>query len=171
MPNRGYQAGGQPKLFFCNGDFIWATQNPIPRLAQGGFLQALKGIWAHATDGADLLYCMCGKPTAQTYAYGEQALQKLGGDTIKTVYMIGDNTASDIAGANAYQSQCGYEWRSILVETGVYKAGTTPDIAPNHIASNVAEAVEWAFADAAKQTEEQQQTTGSASSSDVGCCC
>lgn len=151
LPNCGYQSDDQPKLFFCNGDFVWSTQHPIPRLAQGGFLQALKGAWAYATNDVELLYCICGKPTAQTYAYGEEALEKIGGRSIKTVYMIGDNTESDIAGSNAFESRCGYQWRSVLVETGVYQAGTKPNITPTHIARNVAEAVEWAFADSAKE--------------------
>ncbi len=59
--------------------------------------------------------------------------------------MIGDNPASDIAGANTYESQCGYQWKSILVETGVYRAGTVPAHQPTHTAKNVKEAVEWAL--------------------------
>lgn len=151
LANSGYQSDGQPKLFFCNGDFVWSTQHASPRLAQGAFLHALRGIWSHATDGVELLYCICGKPTARTYAFGEKALQKIGGDEIEIVYMIGDNTESDIAGANAFVSRCGYEWQSILVETGVYQHGTKPNVTPTHIARNVAEAVAWAFADAAKK--------------------
>ncbi|KAI1250756.1 hypothetical protein MGN70_007814 [Eutypa lata] len=64
---------------------------------------------------------------------------------IKTVYMVGDNPESDIAGANAYSSQVGLEWKSVLVETGVHVSGTRPAHQPTYIASNVKKAVEWAL--------------------------
>ena len=69
----------------------------------------------------------------------------LDGANIDTVFMIGDNPESDIAGANAYESECGYNWQSVLVETGVYRAGIFPTHQPNYIASNVTEAIEWAL--------------------------
>lgn len=156
LSNSGYLQDGQPKLFFCNPDLEWKTEHEHPRLAQGAFREALRGLWNHATQGAaQLEYTICGKPTHTTYQYGERALQDLiaanpsldGGD-IEFVYMIGDNSASDIAGANTYKPQRGYRWRSVLVETGVYRTGTIPAHVPNHIAKDVKVAVEWALADA-----------------------
>ncbi|KAI9172700.1 hypothetical protein HJFPF1_02211 [Paramyrothecium foliicola] len=153
LPNNGYLQDGQPSLFFCNPDFEWATKYNLPRLAQGGFREALLGLWTHATKGtAKLDYTICGKPTETTYQYGERVLMdRIAGDPrygkdIKTVYMIGDNPESDIAGANAYTSQHSLKWRSILVETGVYPAGTVPAHQPHHTAKDVTEAVNWALA-------------------------
>ena len=55
-----------------------------------------------------------------------------------------DNPASDIAGANHFESPSGTIWDSILVQTGVYKSGT-PAHKPKAIVSNISEAVHWAL--------------------------
>ena len=159
LPNRGYQQDGQPGLYFCNPDLTWATKYSQPRLAQGSFASALEGIWASQTGGAELLNRFtCGKPTATTYEYAERVLldyhftlydphhpDVLQNQKIGTVYMIGDNPASDIAGANAFKSPTGVEWNSVLVESGVYEAGTVPAHEPTGIAKGVKEAVKWAL--------------------------
>jgi HAD superfamily hydrolase (TIGR01456 family) len=153
LPNFGYLQDGQPELYFCNPDFEWSTKHEHPRFAQGAFREALRGLWTYATkEVAELEYHICGKPTATTYDYGERALQKyittnptVNGENVRTIYMIGDNPESDIAGANAYKSECGYQWKSILVETGVYRAGAIPTRMPNHTAKDVKAAVEWAI--------------------------
>lgn len=177
LPNRGYLQGAQPKLFVCNPDFQWATQAPLPRLAQGAFVEALRGLWSKATGGAELHYQACGKPTERTYEFGETALHRWNyrddssistpasaepvaslkqrhadesgvaivsprrARDISTVYMVGDNPASDIAGANAYQSRLGYAWKSVLVGTGVHVPGTTPAHVPGRFCADVLEAV------------------------------
>lgn len=69
----------------------------------------------------------------------------LDSEKIKTVHMIGDNPESDIAGANSYESPCGYLWQSVLVETGVNRAGTIPAHIPHHTPKDVNAAVEWAL--------------------------
>ncbi|KAH8898339.1 HAD-superfamily hydrolase [Thozetella sp. PMI_491] len=153
LPNNGYLQDGQPKLFFCNPDFEWSTQHQHPRLAQGGFREALRGLWQHATKGeAELDFTLCGKPTETTYLYAERVLQDYYAanpgrlpKNIRAVYMIGDNPESDIAGANAYESRYGSQWRSILVETGVYVAGSLPAYAPHFKAKTVNDAVELAL--------------------------
>ncbi|KAJ1326591.1 HAD-IIA family hydrolase [Microdochium nivale] len=205
LPNNGYLQDGQPRLFFCNPDFEWATSHPHPRFAQGAFREALEGIWRFATSrrgssssdagggAARLEYTICGKPTGKTYIYGERVLHaynerlqdeieqvvkerddnEVGGKQdgtvhimadgdgaittatapgtsgrreISHVYMIGDNPESDILGANSYTSRFGATWKSILVETGVYVAGTMPAHEPHHVARDVQSAVDWALA-------------------------
>jgi ribonucleotide monophosphatase NagD (HAD superfamily) len=64
---------------------------------------------------------------------------------LQKVYMIGDNPASDIKGANDFQSPEGTEWESIFVETGVYKAGSTPKHVPTTTVHGVLNAVKWAL--------------------------
>ncbi|KAM0325861.1 hypothetical protein ACHAQA_007164 [Verticillium albo-atrum] len=157
LPNNGYLQDNQPKLFFSNPDFEWATQHEQPRLAQGGFREALNGLWAYKTkEKSKLEYTIMGKPTEVTYLYGEKMLKSWNdrlntehtrdpAHKIKTVYMIGDNPESDIVGANNFKSRFGYDWKSILVESGVYKAGTKPSCDPTHIAKDVRSAVEWAL--------------------------
>ena len=55
-----------------------------------------------------------------------------------------DNPASDIAGANKYESPLGTTWNSILVQTGVYKSGS-PAHEPKVIVPNISAAVQWAL--------------------------
>jgi HAD superfamily hydrolase (TIGR01456 family) len=155
LPNNGFLQDGQPKLYFCNPDFEWATQHDRPRFAQGAFIQALQGLWDYSTKRQGKLeYSIIGKPTRATFQYGEMVLQKYNNklneingtsNQIKRVYMIGDNPESDIDGANNYQSTVGIEWKSVLVETGVYAAGSLPAHKPSHIAHNVQAAVNWAM--------------------------
>ncbi|KAI1168881.1 HAD-like domain-containing protein [Nemania serpens] len=155
LPNNGFLQDGQPKLYFCNPDFEWATQHAQPRFAQGAFIRALEGIWNYSTNGKGILeYSTIGKPTRAAFQYGERMLRryndrlnKINGTSnqIKSVYMVGDNPQSDITGANNYQSAFDIEWKSVLVETGVYVAGTVPAHKPSHIARNVQDAVKWAI--------------------------
>lgn len=148
LPNNGYGVDS-PHIYWCNPDLTWATTNPNPRVAQGSFRAALQGIWKSQT-GLDHLpkETLVGKPTEATYLYGERVLREwnvqingLRARNIDTVYMVGDNPPSDIQGANAFQSPNGLKWKSILVETGVYKAGDEPPFKPDYIVANVLEAV------------------------------
>ena len=154
--NNGYLQENQPDVYFCNPDLKWATSATHPRLAQGAFKAALTGLWQKETGGADISYKVCGKPTHPTYQYGEKALQEWNerqreaGNaprTIQTVYMIGDNPASDIQGARNFMRMKKFPWKGVLVETGVYEAGTIPEHEPTHIAPNVNDAVRWALKD------------------------
>lgn len=159
LPNNGYGQDGQPATYWCNPDLTWATAHPLPRVAQGSFRAALQGIWL-AQTGLDHIpnETTIGKPTRATYLYGEKTLvaynKKLHDDDaphIDTVYMVGDNPSSDIQGANAFHSERGIEWRSILVESGVHVAGTTPAHKPNHIVPDVLEAVKLALGECAPE--------------------
>lgn len=49
LPNNGYLQDGQPKLYFSNPDFEWATRHDQPRFAQGAFREAFRGVWNYAT--------------------------------------------------------------------------------------------------------------------------
>lgn len=96
-----------------------------------------------------------GKPTRATYDYAASLLHSaiFSPSSISLhptgpapplpgrVYMVGDNPASDIAGANAYG------WESILVQTGVFR-GARPDEAdhvPTVVKRDVLEGVKWAL--------------------------
>jgi HAD superfamily hydrolase (TIGR01456 family) len=149
LPNNGYQQDGQPTVYFSNPDLLWAAKYNLPRLGQGGFREALEGIWAAITGGpskgVQLQKVVMGKPYKPTYEFAEKRLiahrreltknenTRLG--PLKRVYMVGDNPASDIAGGNNYESPYGTDWASILVKTGVYAEGTTPAHQPRQIVS------------------------------------
>jgi len=64
---------------------------------------------------------------------------------LQRVFMVGDNPESDIRGANEFQSPYGTEWWSVLVKTGVFKAGTVPAHKPKTIVDDVLGAVKWAL--------------------------
>lgn len=100
-----------------------------------------------------------GKPTNATYTYAAHLLSSqiahlTSGTPINLhptsssapslpgrVYMIGDNPASDIAGANAFG------WESILVKTGVFRGEKREDAehVPTVVAEDVWEGVKWAL--------------------------
>ncbi|KAI0886144.1 putative HAD superfamily hydrolase [Annulohypoxylon maeteangense] len=155
LPNRGWQRDGQPSLFFSNPDLFWSAAYPLPRFGQGAFQAALAGVWDEVTGGkAELERTVIGKPYARTYGFAERVLnahraKTLGVDAeklepLKRVYMVGDNPASDIRGANEYVSPLGTKWSSILVRTGVWNPdrGGSPAYWPDVIAKDVKEAVE-----------------------------
>ncbi|KAL1986359.1 hypothetical protein VTN96DRAFT_6438 [Rasamsonia emersonii] len=154
LPNRGYQQDGQPPLYFSNPDLWWAAAYHLPRLGQGGFREALEGVWAATTGGPSkgvvLQKTIIGKPYEHTYAFAERQLlrnrsrmfQSDNLPPIRRVYMVGDNPESDIRGANSYRSKHGSDWHSILVRTGVYNGGE-PAWTPRTIVDNVLKAVEW----------------------------
>jgi HAD superfamily hydrolase (TIGR01456 family) len=160
LPNRGYQQDGQPPLYFSNPDLLWAAKYHLPRLGQGGFREALEGVWAAVTGGpgagVQLQKTVMGKPHRPTYEFAEKRLVAHRRDLLKQqghegevaelkrVYMVGDNPESDIAGGNNYESPRGTDWVSVLVETGVYAKGSTPSQRPRKIVPDVWDAVRWA---------------------------
>ncbi|EGN99616.1 hypothetical protein SERLA73DRAFT_179710 [Serpula lacrymans var. lacrymans S7.3] len=131
-------------LVFCNPDLVWRSDFERPRLGQGAFKDAFQAVFKSLT-GSTYPHVQFGKPTEATYAFAENVLQdqsqKLWGHRqFPSVYMIGDNPESDIAGANAAR------WKSILVHTGVYDPQMgPPSHKPTYEASDVAEAVNMAL--------------------------
>ena len=105
LPNRGWQQDGQPLLYFSNPDLFWAAAYHLPRMGQGAFREAFRGLWNAVTGGpekgVELKIEMFGKPYQGTYEFAENRLQayrnkilNLGtgvntGNRLKKVYMIG----------------------------------------------------------------------------------
>ncbi|KAJ3154172.1 hypothetical protein HDU86_004716 [Geranomyces michiganensis] len=132
-------------LYSSAADFLWANEHPHPRLGQGGFLAALRGVWAQMVGDptAQLpITTQFGKPSAPTYDYAKRVMGDgvVGGvDAVGDVYMIGDNPESDIKGANAHG------WVGVLVETGIYKRGDALEGGrkPAVVVNDVEAAVDW----------------------------
>lgn len=169
LPNNGFQQDDQPPLYFSNPDLWWAAKYHLPRLGQGGFREALEGLWAAHTGGkeagVELKKEVIGKPYTKTYAYAEGLITrhreimlkgKVDGrpEPLKRVYMVGDNPESDIKGGNDFRSPVGTEWWSVLVKTGVHRDGQEPRWKPRTIVEDVRGAVEWAL-------KKEQWKTGS----------
>lgn len=151
LPNNGYLSDGQPELYFSNPDLWWASSYPLSRLGQGAFRAALEGVWKEVTYGsAELRHTTMGKPYQMTYEFAERQLRansaRIGREAPSKIYMVGDNPASDIAGANGYKSPFGSEWVSILVRTGVWR-GHKSAHEPRRVARDVFDAVQWALQD------------------------
>lgn len=105
LPNRGYLQDGQPPLYFSNPDLWWAAKYHLSRLGQGGFREALEGVWAAVTGGhghqpAKLEKTVIGKPHHPTYEFAEKRLRAHRDDLfagqgelepLRKVYMVGDN--------------------------------------------------------------------------------
>lgn len=160
LPNHGYLQDGQPALYYANPDLWWAAKWHLPRLGQGGFREAMEGIWDAVTGGEEkgieLKKTIIGKPYHETYAFAEKKLKRhrdyllrtkaVDGvlQPLQTVYMIGDNPESDIRGANNYRSPDGTKWESILVQTGVWQPGKPLPVEPSRIENGVLGAVRWA---------------------------
>jgi HAD superfamily hydrolase (TIGR01456 family) len=170
LPNCGYQEDGQPPLYFSNPDLWWAAAYHLNRLGQGGFREALEGVWAATTGGPSkgvkLRKTLIGKPYHHTYAFAERQLIRnwsrtsgnRQGHPLRRVFMIGDNPESDIRGANSYRSEHGSEWISILVRSGVYSGGE-PTCSPRIIVDDVYDAVQWAL-ESCEQSGSKRLITG-----------
>ncbi|KAF9112028.1 hypothetical protein BGX27_004113 [Mortierella sp. AM989] len=137
-------------IYFSNPDIVWSNEYPVPRFGQGTFKICLEKIYKAMTN-QELVYTTFGKPMSNTYKYADTLLNMLaplpigpnGQPTKRTVYAIGDNPYSDIAGANAHG------WDSVLVRTGVFR----PNGFENHsvhpataVVDHVEDAVRWIIA-------------------------
>ncbi|KAL0072764.1 hypothetical protein AAF712_000527 [Marasmius tenuissimus] len=133
------------EIIFCNPDLLWKSDFPRPRLGQGAFKESFQAVYK-ALTGHTYPFVQFGKPTTPTYKYAEKVVTQLMKErygskaAVPSMYMIGDNPASDIAGAN------GAGWSSVLVHTGVFDPhlGIPPEHTPTHQAPDVEAAVRWA---------------------------
>ncbi|KAI6373136.1 hypothetical protein MCOR25_003534 [Pyricularia grisea] len=173
--NGVWQQDGQPEICFSNSDLLWASKHPMPRLGQGAFQAAVGGVFKAIKDQlgtkgprqelsrASLVATRLGKPMIGTYKFAERVLMEhrarlLGprqaeSRPLKSVYMIGDNPDSDIAGAKNYTyhqkktGKAGATWFGVLVETGVFKSLVKAPMRhkPAIIVKDVFRAVRWAL--------------------------
>ena len=129
-----------PPLYFTNPDFLFSGRSAAPRLAQGAFRTALDAIHRQYT-GRTLSYQLMGKPELITFRWAERMQQAradaMGLGRVERRYMIGDNTAADVRGAN----RAG--WTSVFVRTGTIARGEAEDERPSVVCADVGEAVEW----------------------------
>ena len=163
LPGSGWQGHGQPELYFSNADLFWSTGFHQPRFGQGAFQAAVAGVWTRITGGHELRRKVMGKPYEETYRFAERVLNSYRNELLRngtghvtapplrSVYMVGDNPESDIAGANDYNSEAGTDWRSVLVRTGVWTPERGGEEAlqgrfkPKMVVNDVREAVRWAL--------------------------
>ena len=167
LPGKIHTKNPQPSLYFAANDFQYQAKFPIPRFGMGAFRIILETLYEKLT-GRALLYTSFGKPKAVAYELAGQALHKVArtmcsqhpqdilqvahqnspqsagnvsedNSFIKTMYMIGDNPETDIAGAIAI----GRPWVSILVQTGCFQGGNHDLYPADKVVEDVYEAVEF----------------------------
>ncbi|KAK9472058.1 HAD-like domain-containing protein [Dipodascopsis tothii] len=137
----------QVPIYFSNNDLLWANDYSLPRYGQGAFRACIESAYKEYT-GADLRSVIIGKPFTETYDFADKVLREFRqthGHTgeLERVYMVGDNPASDIMGANSYG------WKSMLVKTGVYREAehrelvATPDFYCEDVFNAVRQALKF----------------------------
>ena len=149
-----------PPVYFTNPDFLFSGRFSSPRLAQGAWRIALDAIHRQYT-GRPLSYQLMGKPELITFRWAERMQQQRADDMqagrVVRRYMIGDNTAADIRGAN----RAG--WTSVFVRTGTIPRGESEDEQPHVVCGDVGEAVEWIVEQERKAQSGQHRSASSGS--------
>mmetsp|Transcript_13188 Transcript_13188/g.24454 ORF Transcript_13188/g.24454 Transcript_13188/m.24454 type:complete len:342 (+) Transcript_13188:196-1221(+) len=143
---RGLKQGEKPiPVYNSNEDFVFASTYDHPRFAQGAFVETLSHLYK-LSGGDQLEIERFGKPNKVTFDYAENLLEAKeagpkknapAGSTLDRIFMIGDNPAADIEGAN----KAGGAWRSVLLESGIYKDGDDTNGA-HHVLPDVLTAIE-----------------------------
>ncbi|KAH3686632.1 hypothetical protein WICPIJ_002382 [Wickerhamomyces pijperi] len=145
-------------VIFSNDDWLWANEYHLPRYGQGVTRFFIESLYKR-NHGKELNRTVLGKPTKIAYDYAHSILinrsiqisgtggplrvAKLGESItqspLKSVYMIGDNPASDIIGGFNYGFETG------LVRTGVYRDGDVLPCKPTVIGDDVLSVVTQAL--------------------------
>lgn len=128
-------------IVFSNNDFLWANDYNLPRFGQGAIRITIEALYkeVNALKGNEILKSnILGKPFEIQYDFAHNVLidwntklaenrtnelhqllpklnEKPKNSPFKKIYMVGDNPASDIQGANDNG------WESLLLRTGVYR--------------------------------------------------
>ncbi|KAJ1021214.1 hypothetical protein NDA18_005455 [Ustilago nuda] len=135
----------QIPIYFSHGDLLWGNDHSVVRFGQGAFRLAIE----NHTTGREMHSTVFGKPNRITYDYANELLRQHLINTAPSsttaekakifgpsVWMVGDNTESDIKGA------VDFGWSSALVRTGVYKDHKgPPNYKPTILVDNVEQAV------------------------------
>jgi HAD superfamily hydrolase (TIGR01456 family) len=153
----------QIPLYSSNADLVYSSPYECPRYTQGAFITGFRSIFEAYIGSKEprLVISYTGKPFAIQYRSAEQMLfhaaafngdSSIAPDSLPSptgqgwqFFGVGDNPAADIRGANL----AGPNWKSILVQSGVYKGG---DVQPqetcegdraDHVCAGVVEAIDY----------------------------
>ncbi|KAL8708104.1 MAG: hypothetical protein Q9220_006958 [cf. Caloplaca sp. 1 TL-2023] len=153
-----------PPIYFSNPDIHWSSSHHLPRLGQGAFQAAFRGVW-NAVTHLPLHATTIGKPSQAAFEFAEKILlshrrellslpsSPAGDDQekeiseLEKIYMVGDNPLSDIQGGNTYRSPRGTKCDTILVRSGVFDGADDSQLThkPTTIVKDVHEGVTWAL--------------------------
>lgn len=137
-----------PPVYFSHNDVVWSAAHEHVRLGMGALRRMFEITFKDLTGGKGKLNTHAfGKPQVSTFEFASRLMGQWRKSTHglvappKTVYFVGDTPESDIRGTNAVNEKAENDWYSILVETGVYQAGTEPAYKPRVTVPNVLDAV------------------------------
>ncbi|KAG9246766.1 HAD-like domain-containing protein [Calycina marina] len=136
-----------PPIYFSHNDIVWSAAHDNVRIGMGALRKMVEMLFKDVTKGKELETIAFGKPQIGTFEFATRLLQQWRKDEHRinappeTVYFVGDTPESDVQGTNRFNEKAKNDWYSILVETGVYQAGTEPAHKPRITVSNVLEAV------------------------------
>ncbi|KAG0598629.1 hypothetical protein M758_12G089100 [Ceratodon purpureus] len=159
----------QPPIFFAADDFEYPAKFSVPRFGMGAFRIALETLYVKLTK-RPLAFTSFGKPKPIVYHLAGKSLHNIArmmhfqdkmllpstetsspstlelpepreeDPPLKTLYMIGDNPETDIAGA----IRVGRPWFSILVRSGYFRGTGNHDKYPaDKVVDDVYEAVDF----------------------------
>lgn len=161
-PGKSDIGAPQPPIYFAADDFEYPTKFPVPRFGMGAFRIVLETLYVKLTK-RPLVYTSYGKPKPVVYHNARKTLLNIAtvmsaglemaesgeqgawigredDSAFKTIYMIGDNPETDIAGAIG----AGRPWFSILVRSGNFRGTGNHDKFPaDKVVNNVYEAVDF----------------------------
>lgn len=138
-----------PPIYFSHSDVLWSAAHDDPRLGMGALRGIVEYTFKEVTKGKTLTTHAFGKPQIGTFEFATRLLQRWRKNEHNldsppdTVYFVGDTPESDIRGTNRYNVQAENDWYSILVQTGIYQAGTEPAYKPRNTVDNVLDAVNF----------------------------
>ncbi|ORC92028.1 uncharacterized protein TM35_000042420 [Trypanosoma theileri] len=101
-------------------DLLWATEALLPRLGQGAVREMISAVFESVT-GNGMQVTTYGKPRAIAYAFAERRMEEITArlgwnpQSLRSIFMVGDNLETDIVGANAR----GGRWTSVHVLSGI----------------------------------------------------
>ncbi|KAJ0393573.1 hypothetical protein P43SY_005142 [Pythium insidiosum] len=112
-------------LYSACSDFQYVGEFHLPRYGAGAFRAVMEDLY-YRTTGHHLDQTLFGKPERTSFQYAESLIDGQHSN-VQRIYMVGDNPATDVKGAN----DAGGRWKSILTLTGMH-------VGPDNHATNPA---------------------------------
>ena len=150
-----------PPVYFSHNDVVWSTSHRHSRIGMGALRASLEALYK-AITGKELQTFAFGKPQIGTFHFATRLMQEWRQETLgittppSTVYFVGDTPESDIRGTNEFNEVSDNDWFSILVKTGVYQEGDTPQYKPQKICDNIYDAVKFALEREVRKTQRNE---------------
>lgn len=130
-PPRTPDAEQRVVVLLSNPDISYRGTFSEPRLTLGAFGVTLRLLFERQC-GRPLVMTHTGKPEAPLFAWALRMLEQQrapGSPPLKRIYVVGDNTLSDIAGAVTMRADGDERWRGLLVRTGNFQGTDEQGIA------------------------------------------